>query len=65
MSELSKEVQSMLDGIKKLTVVQVVELVKAMEDEFSVSAAAMAAPAAAPVGGAGGEAAEEKLNSTL
>ena len=58
MSELSKEVQSTLDGIKKLTVVQVVELVKAMEEEFGVSAAAMAAPAAAAPDA--GEAAEEK-----
>ena len=58
MSELSKEVQSTLDGIKKLTVVQVVELVKAMEEEFGVSAAAMAAPAAAAADA--GEAAEEK-----
>ena len=58
MSELSKEVQSTLDAIKTLTVVQIVELVKAMEEEFGVSAAAMAAPmAAAP---AAADAAEEK-----
>ncbi len=59
MGDVSKEVTKVLDEIKKLTVMQVVELVKAMEEEFGVSAAAMAAPAAAPAAG-DGEAAEEQ-----
>lgn len=44
--------------VEKLTVAELAELVKKMEEKFGVSAAMMAAPAAG--GGAGGEAAEEK-----
>ena len=53
---LSKE--EILDGIAELTVMDVVELVSAMEEKFGVSAAA--AVAAAPAAAAGGEAAAEK-----
>ena len=45
-----------IEEIKKLTVVELAELVKAIEEEFGVSAVA----AAAPVAGAGAAAAEEK-----
>jgi large subunit ribosomal protein L7/L12 len=56
---LSKE--EILDGIAELSVMDVVELVSAMEDKFGVSAAAAVAVAAAPAaGGEGGEAAAEK-----
>ena len=51
---MSKE--EMIEEIKKLTVVELAELVKAIEEEFGVSAVA----AAAPVAGAGAAAAEEK-----
>ena len=47
----------MIEEVKALTVLELSELVKALEEEFGVSAAAMAAPAA---GGAAAEAAEEK-----
>jgi large subunit ribosomal protein L7/L12 len=47
----------MIEEIKKMTVVELADLVKAIEEEFGVSAAAVAAPAA---GGAAGAAAEEK-----
>ena len=52
---MSKE--EMIEEIKKMTVVELSELVKAIEEEFGVSAVAAAAPAA---GAAAGEAAEEK-----
>ena len=47
-----------IEEIKKLTVVELAELVKAIEEEFGVSAVA----AAAPVAGAGASAAEEKTS---
>ena len=43
----SEKITAMLEEIKALTVLEVNELVKALEEEFGVSAAAMAAPAAA------------------
>jgi len=54
MTEKSTQV---LDLIKELTLIEVSELVKAMEEEFGVSAAAPVAVAAAPAAAA---AAEEK-----
>ena len=57
------QIEKMMDEIKGMTVLELNELVKALEDEFGVSAAA-AAPVmmagAAPGAAAGGEAAEEK-----
>ena len=50
--------EEMIEEIKKMTVVELSELVKAIEEEFGVSAVAAAAPAAGAV--AGGEAAAEK-----
>ena len=51
---MSKE--EMIEEIKKMTVVELADLVKAIEEEFGVSAVAAAAPAA----GAGAAVAEEK-----
>lgn len=51
--------EEMIEEIKKMTVVELADLVKAIEEEFGVSAAAVAAPAA---GGAAGAAAEEKTS---
>ena len=48
--------EEMIEEIKKMTVVELAELVKAIEEEFGVSAVAAAAPAA----GAAAGAAEEK-----
>ena len=53
----SEKITAMIEEVKALTVLELSELVKALEEEFGVSAAAMAAPAA---GGAAAEAAEEK-----
>ena len=47
----------MIEEVKSLTVLELNELVKALEEEFGVSAAAMAAPAA---GAAAAAPAEEK-----
>jgi len=49
-----------LETIESMTVLEMAELVKALEDKFGVSAAAPVAMAAAPAAGGGGEAAEEK-----
>ncbi|MBB1549027.1 MAG: 50S ribosomal protein L7/L12 [Clostridiales bacterium] len=49
-------INEMIEEIKKLTVVELNDLVKAIEEEFGVSAVAAAAPAA----GAAAGAAEEK-----
>ena len=43
--------EEILEAIANMTVMEVVELIKAMEEKFGVSAAAMVAPAAAPGGG--------------
>ena len=45
-----------LEGIKGLSVIDLAELVKSLEDEFGVSAAAPVAMAAAPAGGAAADA---------
>ncbi len=53
----SEKITALIEEVKALTVLELSELVKALEEEFGVSAAAMAAPAA---GGAAAEAAVEK-----
>ncbi len=52
-------VESILESIEKLTLLEAAELVKAMEEKFGVSAAAPVAVAAAPVAGGAGEAEAE------
>ena len=53
----SEKIEAMIEEIKGLTVLELSELVHALEETFGVSAAAAAAPAAA---GAAAQAAEEK-----
>jgi len=48
----SEKVTKLIDEIKVLTVLELSELVKALEEEFGVSAAAPMAVAAAPAAGA-------------
>ena len=55
---VSKE--DMLDTISNMSVMEVVDLISAMEEKFGVSAAAAVAAAPAGGGDAGGAAAEEK-----
>ena len=52
----AEKITALIEEVKALTVLELSELVKALEEEFGVSAAAMAAPAA----GAAAPAAEEK-----
>lgn len=53
----SEKITAILDEIKSLTILEVADLVKALEEEFGVSAAPVAAVA---VGGAAAPASEEK-----
>ena len=52
--------EELIESIKTLTVLELSELVKALEEEFGVSAAAPVAVAAAPAAGDGGAAEEEE-----
>ena len=54
----SEKVLKLVEDVKELTVLELNDLVKALEEEFGVSAAAMVA--AGPAAGAGAAAAEEK-----
>ena len=54
---MSEKTDKMLEEIDSLTVIELSELVKGIEEKYGVSAAAVAAPVA---GGAAGAAAEEK-----
>ncbi len=54
------DITKIVEEIEKLSIVEVSELVKALEDKFGVSAAAPVAVAAAPAGAAAAPAAEEK-----
>ena len=56
-------VETILESIEKLTLLEAAELVKAMEEKFGVSAAAPVAVAAAPA--AAGEAVEESSEVTV
>ena len=54
-----------LDKISSMTVLELSELIKAMEDKFGVSAAAAVAVAAPAAGGAPAAAAEEQTEFTV
>ena len=57
--------EEIIDAIASKSLVEVMELVKAMEEKFGVSAAAPVAVAAAPAAGGGAAAAEEKTEFTV
>lgn len=59
--------EELIESIKSLSVLELSELVKALEEEFGVSAAAPVAVAAAPAAGGDGaaEAAEEQFEFTV
>jgi len=62
----SAAVEAIMTSIKKMNVLELSELVKALQDEFGVSApVAVAAPAAAPGGAAAPAAAEEKTEFSV
>jgi len=56
---MSENVTNLIGEIKKLTVLELSELVKALEDEFGVSAADHVAVAAAPAAGGASSGAEK------
>jgi large subunit ribosomal protein L7/L12 len=60
---LNKE--QILDAIAGMTVLELSELIKQMEDKFGVSAAAAAVAVAAPAAGAAAPAAEEQTEFTV
>ena len=59
---MATSTQDWIEELKSITVLELAERIKALEEEFGVSAAAAVAPAAASGGGGdgGGEAAEEQ-----
>ena len=61
--KLSKAAEGILEEVKKLSVLELADLVKAMEEEFGVSAAAPVAVAGGAAPAAGGEAAVEEKDS--
>lgn len=54
-----------LDAIANMTVLELSELIKEMEEKFGVSAAAAAVAVAAPAAGGGAAAAEEQTEFTV
>lgn len=64
---VSQKLQTILKTIEELTVLELADLVKALEEKFGVSAAAAVAVAAPSAGGAGAGAApaEEKTSFTV
>jgi len=60
MEDFSMNREELLSAIESMTVLELAELVKAMEEKFGVSAAAPVAVAAAPAAGAPAAAAEEE-----
>ncbi|MFY9264907.1 MAG: 50S ribosomal protein L7/L12 [Solirubrobacterales bacterium] len=52
-----------IDELKSISVIELAERIKALEEEFGVSATAVAA--AAPAGGGGGGEAAEEVSSTV
>ena len=64
---LTEKCQKVIDTIEGLTVVELANLVKALEEKFGVSAAAMAVagPAAGGASGGGAAAVEEKTAFTV
>ncbi|MCH8198708.1 MAG: 50S ribosomal protein L7/L12 [Chloroflexi bacterium] len=58
-------VDKLLEDISTLSIMEVADLVKALEEEFGVSAAAPVAVAAAPAAGDDGGAAEEQTEFTV
>ena len=63
--ELTEKMKNVMDSIEKMTVMELADLVKALEDKFGVSAAAPVAVAAAGGPAAPAAAAEEKSTFTV
>jgi large subunit ribosomal protein L7/L12 len=63
--EIPEKFAKLVEQIDKLTVLELSELVKVLEDHYGVSAAAPAAAIAAPAAGDGADAADEKSSFTV
>ncbi|MEK7583761.1 MAG: 50S ribosomal protein L7/L12 [Patescibacteria group bacterium] len=63
--EVPAKFKSIVSEVEKMSVLDLAELVKVLEDKFGVSAAAPVAFAAMPGGAAAPEAAEEKTSFTV
>ena len=61
---MATSTQEWIDELKGITVLELAERIKALEEEFGVSATAVAAAAPA-AGGGGGDAAAEEESSTV
>ena len=62
---MSDKTDKMIEEIKKLTVLELNELVKGIEEEFGVTAAAVAAPAAGGTAADAGAAEKSEFNVVL
>jgi large subunit ribosomal protein L7/L12 len=62
---MATSTQDWIEELKGISVLELAERIKALEEEFGVSAAAVAAPVAAPAGGGGEVAAEDEGPSTV
>ena len=63
--ELSANEKAVITALEKLNVIELNNVVKFMESEYGISAAAPAAVAAAPAGGGGAAAEDEKANYNI
>jgi len=63
--ELTEKMKSVMETIEKMTVIELADLVKALEDKFGVTAAAAVSVQAAGAGAAAAPAAEEKSTFTV
>jgi len=62
---MASSTQEWIDELKSISVLELSERIKALEEEFGVSATAVAAAAPAAGGGADGGAAEEEAPTTV
>ena len=62
---MATSTQDWIDELKSISVLELAERIKALEEEFGVSATAVAAAAPAGGGGGGGDAAAEEESSTV
>jgi len=61
---MATSTQDWIEELKGISVLELAERIKALEEEFGVSAAAVAAPVAAAAGGAGGDGAGEQAEES-
>ena len=61
----SGKMQEIISSIETMSVLELADLVKALEEKFGVSAAAPVAAASAPAAGGGAAVAEEKTSVTI